>query len=278
MVRALCMVLGLCLIFFGLTACEPSAPSDLLADDAGFGIKPSEIVSGDAFLTPETRTAQNDPFENPGFLWVDSGAQIFKQDCAGCHASQNSDKSDQETDRNAPRLDGVLVKYPKIEPRTGELINLQGRINLCRSTHMEAPPYDYESRAMLSLSAYLAERSRGVSRTSPLPEDMKAYFKEGEEYYFTKRGQFNFSCHQCHDKNWGQTMRGDKISQGHGTGFPTYRNAWQGLGSLHRRFRECDIGVRAEPNVLGGPEYTSLELYLAYRAQGLPINAPSMRR
>ena len=235
------------------------------------------------FLSAETRAAQSDPFENPGFLWVDGGAQIFKQSCGGCHEGQNYDETDkdktiQKKTARVPRLDDVLRKYPKIEPRTNQLINLQGRINLCRSHHMEAAPYAYESREMLSLSTYLADRSRGTNRTSPLAENMKTYFEQGRDYYFTRRGQFNFSCHQCHDKNWGKTMRGDKISQGHGTGFPSYRNAWQGLGSLHRRFKECDIGVRAEPKLLGGPEYTALELYLAYRAQGLKINAPSMRR
>ena len=50
------------------------------------------------------------------------------------------------------------------------------------------------------------------------------------------------------------------------------------MGSLHRRLRACYQGVRAEPPVGGSPELVNLELYLAWRAQGLPIETPAVRR
>ncbi len=48
-------------------------------------------------------------------------------------------------------------------------------------------------------------------------------------------------------------------------------------GSLQRRLRRCMIGVRAEPYPYGAPELVDLELYLAQRAAGLPIDTPGVR-
>ena len=65
---------------------------------------------------------------------------------------------------------------------------------------------------------------------------------------------------------------------GHGNAFPAYRLEWQTLGSLHRRLNDCDEGVRAEPMPLGSETYKAVELYLAKRAEGLPIETPGVRR
>lgn len=71
---------------------------------------------------------------------------------------------------------------------------------------------------------------------------------------------------------------GDIISSGIGTGFPAYRLEWNAMGSLHRRLRACSLGVRATQFPYGAAEYLALELYLAVRARGLPVEAPGIRR
>ena len=73
-------------------------------------------------------------------------------------------------------------------------------------------------------------------------------------------------------------LRGDRLSQGHPTAFPGYRLEWQTFGSLHRRIRDCDARVRAEPYALGSEICIALELYLAWRAGELPIESPGVRR
>jgi sulfur-oxidizing protein SoxA len=73
-------------------------------------------------------------------------------------------------------------------------------------------------------------------------------------------------------------LRGDTISHGVGTGYPAYRLEWNDVGSLHRRLRACSLGVRAIQFDYGSPEYLNLELYLAWRARGLPIETPAIRR
>ena len=48
--------------------------------------------------------------------------------------------------------------------------------------------------------------------------------------------------------------------------------------SRHRIFAWCNTSVRSEPYELGSPEYLALELYVAWRGRGLPIEAPAVRR
>jgi len=67
------------------------------------------------------------------------------------------------------------------------------------------------------------------------------------------------------------------IPQGHPTAYPLYRLEWQTLGSLERRFRNCMIGMRAEPYGYGSPEFTALEAYLKSRASGMTIESPGVR-
>ena len=50
------------------------------------------------------------------------------------------------------------------------------------------------------------------------------------------------------------------------------------LGSLHRRLRSCYFSVRSEPPAHGSPDHLALELYLAWRAKGLVIETPAVRR
>ena len=51
-----------------------------------------------------------------------------------------------------------------------------------------------------------------------------------------------------------------------------------GRVDVWRRLRACLFGVRAEMPKAGAPELTDVELYLAWRANGLPIESPGVRR
>jgi len=88
----------------------------------------------------------------------------------------------------------------------------------------------------------------------------------------------NLACAQCHDANWGRKLAAETISQGHATAYPAYRLEWQTLGSVARRFRSCLSGIRAEMLPYGAQESLDLELYLAWRAAGLAIETPGVRR
>ncbi len=236
-------------------------------------LDPADRTSGYAFLTAESQRLQDDPFENPGYLWVETGRTLFAQEagpgnpsCAKCHGADGAS------------LVGVAARYPAWDADSGAVFNLERRINACRTRHQSLPPLDHESEPLLSLTAFVATLSDGMPIDVTVTAEMQAAWQRGEAYFYRRKGQLNLACSQCHTERWGQKLRGDTISQGHGNGFPAYRLAWQTLGSLHRRFRDCDLGVRAEPFSLGSDTYVALELYLATRADGLPVETPAIRR
>ncbi|RIJ18310.1 sulfur oxidation c-type cytochrome SoxA [Henriciella mobilis] len=260
----------------GLIACLVFAACSAPPEEAGTPVRdplPDDIKrSGTAFLQPDTRALQADDFANPGFLWIDRGEKLFRagvdgsKACAACHGEDGAD------------LVGAAAHYPQVDAASGELVNIEGRINQCREQHQSLPPLDYESDDLLALTAYVSHLSRGEPVSVDVSGPAARYYEMGRDYFFTRRGQLNLACSQCHNEHWGEKLRGDTISQGHGNAFPAYRLEWQTLGSLHRRLNDCDEGVRAEPMPLGSDTYKAVELYLAKRAEGLPIETPGVRR
>lgn len=228
--------------------------------------------SGYHFQSEEIRALQDDDFANPGMLWVDQGAALWREAgsrgepaCEACHDAPES-------------LRGAAVTYPRYDPQAGRLLNLEERINRCRTEHQQLPALAYESEPLLALTALVAHQSRGLPLRVSIDGPARPYFEQGREYFYTRRGQMNLACHHCHELNAGQYLRGDRLSQGQPTGYPIYRLDWQTLGSLQRRLRFCNTGVRAEPFDFGSPVYLSLELFLAWRAGGLVSEAPAVRR
>jgi len=236
------------------------------------GIPLSELKSGSAFLGADLLSLQRDEFANPGMLWVERGEKIWReaagkknQSCASCHKDARSN------------MRGVAARYPRVDA-SRKLLNLEGRINACRVERQGAEPLRYESEDMLSLTAFVARQSRGVPISVSIDGPARSHFDAGEVAYRLRRGQMNLSCAHCHEANWGKRLLSETISQGQPNAYPAYRLEWQTLGSLQRRMRACLSGIRAEMLPYASPEYLDLELYLAWRAQGLPVETPGVRR
>ena len=193
-------------------------------------------------------------------LWRGGG----ERSCQSCHGDIGG-------------MGGVAARYPAVAA-DGVLLNLEGRIERCRTRHQERPAFGHESEPLLALTAAVALRSRGMPVSVAVDGPAAAFLEQGRQFYAARQGQLNLACGQCHDDNAGRKLRGDVISSGLGTGYPAYRLEWNTLGSLHRRLRACSLGVRATQFGFGSPEYLALELFLASRAHGLPMEAPGLRR
>ena len=161
-------------------------------------IPQTERRSGFSFMGPDTQAMQNDDTANPGMLWVLDGEALWKSKagaagkaCADCH------------DDAPTSMKGVAARYPAFDTALGHPVDLEQRINTCRTTHQQATPLAYESRELLALTAFLAQQSR--------------------------------------------------------------------------RLRACISGIRAQPYAFGAPELVELELYLMWRARGMPVETPAVR-
>jgi len=261
------------------------------------GIALDQLKSGREFLGAELRAMQDDDFSNPGLLWVERGQVLWRaqpvsvknvgaqpgsvnggaqpgsgakpQSCAGCHGELSGATSS---------MRGVAARYPAIDRASGRLFNLEDRIRDCRSQRQGQPAPAFESEELLSLTAALSHASRGVPMQVRIDGAAKPAFEAGQKLFYQRIGQLNLSCAHCHEASWGRTLYAERISQGHPNAHPIYRLDWQNLGSLERRLRACFFGIRAALPAFGSSELRELSLFLAWRAQGVEIEAPGVRR
>ena len=241
---------------------EVAAPEDLPFDT---------IYSGWRFRSDATQALEADDFENPAMVAVEYGIELWEmpagasgKSCADCHGDVES-------------LAGLRANMPRWNEAAGEPWTLEDYINWSITEHQGAEKWKWESPEMLAMTALVGLQSRGMPMTVQTDGPMAEWVARGKELYYTRVGQLDMACNQCHEDNYGNMIRADHLSQGNVNGFPTYRFKWQGLGSLHRRFSGCMKNIRATPYKRGSDEFTALEIYLVSRGAGLSIETPAVR-
>jgi L-cysteine S-thiosulfotransferase len=262
-------------------AADMAKPKIPLPADGSAGSYKSEPVtkseykdkkSAYAYLAPETKAMQDDDFSNPASLWLDAGDRLWTKaeggagkSCGSCHGA-------------AANLRGVGNTYPKISKDTGKLATIEDQINYCRTERMKAPALKLETQDMVGLSMFVMFQSRGLPMSVAVDGAAKPDFDAGKKLYYTRRGQLNLACNQCHEDHAGGMLRSDPLSGGYSNGFPLYRLAWQKAGSFDFRMEQCYAQVRATPEPFGSEELKKLQLYVAWRSNGLPVETPAVRR
>ena len=230
----------------------------------------SKLQSSYELMFAENKAMQDDPSLNPAMFWVGDGEAIWNapstkngKSCASCHG--DAKKS----------MRGVAAVFPKVIK--GQLQTLEGQINQCRVNAQGLAMLPYESKDLLSITAFIASQSKGMPIAVKETADNKVFLKKGRQSFYERMGQLNLSCAQCHEDRAGLKLGGSLIPQGHPNAYPIYRLEWQTLGSLQRRLRNCMSGVRAQQYEYGSPEMAQLELFLAWRARGLALESPGVR-
>lgn len=232
----------------------------------------STLYSGWRFRNDETQVLQTDDFANPAFIAIDYGLELWEtpagssgQSCADCHGDVESMK-------------GLRARAPVWDEAAGKPMTVEHLIQRSQEEHQGAEPWKWESEEMLAMTALIGLQSRGMPVDVETDGPMADWVEKGKELYYTRVGQLDLACANCHEGYWGNMIRADHLSQGHVNGFPTYRLKWQGLGTLHRRFSGCMKNIRAKPYKRGSDEFTALELYVASRGEGLPVETPAVRQ
>ena len=257
------------LLAAGLTA---GVASTAKADNHWGAYQVGDLRSGYTYATEPTQAIQDEDIENPAFLWVDTGAELWEEvdgkagkACANCHGDAED------------TMKGVGASYPVYSAELGKPITLEQRINKCRVDNMEAKEWKWESRELLGMTTFVRNQSRGMKVNVDISGPMAAFAEKGKAFFYQRRGQLDMACANCHEDYAGGIIRANTLTQGQSNGFPTYRLKWNKVGSLHRRFRGCNKQVRATPYGYGSDEYVNLEVFLNARGNGLPVETPAVR-
>lgn len=232
------------------------------------------LYSGWLYREPETRALEEDSFENPGMFGVEQGAELWSvvegtagKSCESCHANPEED------------MKGVGASYPKWDPDAKRPINIELQINKCRELNMGAEPYKFDASQQKALTAFIKHQSLGIPVKLDLSQgELQAWWDRGKELYYTRTGQLNMSCSNCHEDHNGQMIRADHLSQGQVNGFPTYRLKQSKLISVHNRFRGCVRDTRAEIPEAFSDDLMALETYVTWRGTGLSVETPAVRQ
>lgn len=232
----------------------------------------SEVLSGWRFRSDETQVLQMDDFDNPGMIFVDQAQETWDtvegsegKSCASCH----NDVADS--------MKGVRAVYPKWNDAAEEVRSLATQINDCRESRMGAEPWKYTGSDMTAMEALISVQSRGMPVNVAIDGPAQAAWEQGKDIYYTRYGQLELSCSNCHEDNYGNMIRADHLSQGQINGFPVYRLKNTKLNQVQDRFKGCIRDTRGVPFKPGGAEFTALELYVASRGNGLSVEAPAVR-
>lgn len=208
----------------------------------------------------------------PYEIAIDDGMQLFK--LAFANGKSYADCFDNDGI-------GIRQNYPYFDTNIGEVITLELAINRCRTDNGELP-LPWLKGELAAISAYMAYTSRGNKLKVVIPDDPRALaaYESGKQYYYTRRGQLEFSCSSCHLQTAGSLIRADRLSGllGQATHWPVYRSKWGDTGTLHKRFIGCNEQVRAKPYAAQSRQYRELEYFLSYISNGMEVNGPASRR
>ena len=232
-----------------------------------------EARSGYDYIKPASRAMQDDDFENPGMLAVERGHDLFdnKQNgadraCAECHG------------KGGAKLDVKnIARYPVYSEAADEIVTLQKRISRCRDSNTGSKPLPTDHPELVVLETFVRNRAIGEPVNVQTDGRVAELLEQGEVLYKTRYGLIDMACYQCHDVYPGQMIRGQKISQGQGNGFPAYRLDSGEITNLHQRIQQCLSLLRAEPFETDSEEIRLLGLYIMSRSNGLGIETPAVR-
>ena len=214
---------------------------------------------------------QDDDTANPGMLWVLDGEALW---------APRPDRLPARL-RRLPRRcvvqhEGSRGALSRLRPKRGRPVDLEERINICRTEQQQAPALAFESKELLALTAYVAHQSRGMPIESGDPR-LEPFIEAGREIFERRQGQLNLSCAQCHDDNWGQKLAGIADPAG----------ASDRLSALSPRMADARLAAAAAAQLHDRHARRNLRLRLArvrraggfpdVARRGMPMESPAVR-
>ena len=256
----------------------PISPADDRKDFIEFfeqrfpGVPRDDFVYGALILSPGAREQYEKIMEFPPFLGdVERGRRIWETPFRN---GKNFAECFPDNGRN------VVGNYPYFDEALGRLVTFENAINACLRANGEAEFVYGDRQSMGLLTAYARTLSDGmrISVRVDSPAALAKYLA-GREFFFRRIGQINGACAGCHLYHAGRIMRMEVISPvlGQATHWPIFRGG-QELMTFQARFKRCMEQMRAVPYGYNSDEFNSLEYFLTYLSNGMPLKSSVFRK
>lgn len=235
-------------------------------------IKPSQYVYGALAFDKDSKAQYDSIMDFPPFgTVIEEGQKMwetpFKNGKTYASCFPNGGKN-------------VAGNYPYFDDKTNKVVTFEKAVNECRTANGEDAYVEGDAATMVKLTSYGRTLSDGMKMNIKVNgAGAQAAYDAGKHHFYTRRGQFGFSCASCHVDNAGNRIRSEVLSPaiGQATHWPVFRGG-DNLVSLQVRYVGCNRLVRAEPFKVGSDEYNNLEYFHSYISNGLPMRASVFRK
>ena len=229
--------------------------------------------------------------ENPAELWQIRGQELWHQK----RGPKNADLSACDLGLGAGVIDGAYAQLPRWFADTRQVQDLETRLVTCMTTLqgltteevLQVKFGDGDKKSDLeALSAYVATASKGKKIALSLAHPAeKAAYALGEGLFYYRAGPHDYACASCHGEA-GKRVRLQamaKLDDAAGaqeayTHWPAYRVSQGELRTIEWRLQDCYRQQRMPQLKFGSEVAIGLTMFLAKKAEGGIMAAPSLKR
>ncbi|MCB1505932.1 MAG: sulfur oxidation c-type cytochrome SoxA [Hyphomicrobiaceae bacterium] len=234
-----------------------------------------------------------DPFANPGLLYVDSGEALWKEK----RGTNNVSLEACDMGKGPGVLEGAMAEMPRYFADADKVMDVESRILWCMEKLQGLDTGPVKKKAfsksgeggseMEFLASYVSSMSNGMPLKPQLshPKEKEAYAL-GEALFFLRAGPFDFSCESCHGTP-GSRIRLQDLPDLSKPGvdaqktiatWPAYRVSTESVKTMQHRMSDCYRQMRMPKVGFGSDAVTALITYLMKQAEGGEVQVPALKR
>lgn len=271
------IAVGCAAVFASLTVAGPA----LAQEDASKGIEEYRKMMAE------------DPFANPGLLFVDAGEALWTEK----RGTKNVSLEGCDLGKGPGVLEGAFAELPRYFKDADKVMDVESRILWCMENlqGLDTKPVikgAFSKRGaggseMEFLASFVGSKSNGMPMKSQLshPKEKEAYAL-GEALFYMRAGPHDFSCQTCHGTT-GTRIRLQELpylaepssdAKKMVTTWPAYRVSQERVRTMQHRMADCYRQMRMPRVGFGSDAVTSLITFLAKQADGGEIQVPALKR
>lgn len=235
---------------------------------------------------------KDDPWSNPGLLDADRGEALW----SAPRGPKNVSLEQCDLGKGPGKLDGAFAELPRYFADADAIMDIETRLLWCmeklqgfKRADLVKKPHPAGGQPVKELGAiatYAASKSQGLTFAAKLDHPKaKAAVALGEALFMRRSGPFDFACATCHADD-GRRIRlqglpflsNPEAARKVIGEWPAYRVSSTHVMTMQHRLYDCYWQMRMPELELGSEASVALIAYLASKAEGGKISAPSIKR